>query len=74
MRDDVHGTLESQVLPKSFGKSASPPITAENALTALCASSCAVPTTDESNHSAVGALHLHCAVPRKIEIGHPSRT
>jgi len=28
---------------------------------AACATSCAMPTVDESNHSPVGKLHLHCS-------------
>jgi len=42
-----------------LGRAASPPLTTENGLAAACATSCAMPTADKSNHSAVGMLHAH---------------
>jgi len=50
-------TSNKQVIPKSFGKSASLPLMAEIGLDLPI--SCAIPTADESNHSATGMLHQH---------------
>jgi len=51
---------QQQVLPKSFGKSASQSLTAENGLARfMSATICAIPTAQESNHSGMGTLHQH---------------
>jgi len=39
---------------------------------AVCATSCAMPTADEDNHSAAGMLHPHCsaAFSRYVTLHH----
>jgi len=46
----------------NLGTAAPPPITQSMDSSAACATSCAIPTADESNHSDMGMLH-HTAVP-----------
>ena len=49
--------------PKSkFGRATSPPLTQEMYSSAVCATTCAVPTARESNHLAAGMLYVHTAV------------
>jgi len=43
-----------------LGRAVSPPLPAENGLNRGCATICAMPTEDESNHSAAGTLHPQC--------------
>ena len=45
--------------PKSFEKSALLPSWQRMDWPALCATSCTIPTADETNHSATGTLHPH---------------
>ena len=42
-----------------LGRAASPPLTQRMDSPASCATSCAMPIADKSNHSAAGTLHPH---------------
>jgi len=59
-----HGALifysrRNKSCQKSFGKSATLPSRQRMDSPASCATNCAVPSAEESNHSSVGTLHPH---------------
>ena len=59
------------MLPYKFVKSCVANPHAKNALARfVCYTSCAIPTADESNHSAAGTLHPHCNAACSLYTSH----
>jgi len=52
-------TDSNKKFQSNLGRAASLPIIQRMDSSAPCATSCAIPTVDESNHSAAGSLHPH---------------
>jgi len=56
----MHKQSNNKKSQSNFGKAMSPPLWQRMVdSSAACATSCAMPTTDKSNHSATGKLHPH---------------